>query len=53
MVAHDDDFVDGDGDSGGVVGSLFQHIPKGAKRATRNEIVDDGALGALDWSESA
>ena len=42
MVAHDDDFVDGDGDSGGVVGSLFQHIPKGAKRATRNEIVDDG-----------
>ena len=48
MVAHDDDFVDGDGDSGGVVGSLFQHIPKGAKRATGNEIVDDGALGALD-----
>ena len=42
MVAHDDDFVDGDGDSGGVVGSLFQHIPKGAKRATRNEILDDG-----------
>ena len=48
VVAHDDDFVDGDGDSGGVVGSLFQHIPKGAKRATGNEIVDDGALGALD-----
>ena len=41
MVAHDDDFVNGDGDSDGVVGNLFQHIPKGGKRATRNEVVDE------------
>ena len=42
MVAHNDDFVDSDGDSDGVVGNFFQHIHKGGKRATGNEVVDEG-----------